>query len=221
MSPTVRVLMVGPPASGKGTQGRLIAEHYGVPYLSSGEMLRAEVEAGTELGRRVAGLVHAGDLVPDDVMLDLFRDRFTAAVRSGGCVLDGFPRTLAQARAAHDIASTVGAAATAVIFLDVPDEELARRMRHRAVAENRADDTDSVLRHRIAVYREQTAPLLDYYGERGVLVRIDAARPLPEVTADVLAAIEERGAPAAAFTASSSDPSTGAGASAEQPVASD
>ncbi len=189
----MRLLLIGPPASGKGTQGRRIAAHFDVTYLSSGELLRAEVTAGTELGRRVADDLARGDLVPDDVILDVLREPLTAALTSGGYVLDGFPRTVAQARALDGVAARMGGAPQAVVWFDVDDAELLRRTRSRARIESRGDDVDTVARHRIDVYNNATAPLVDYYRNAGLLIRIDAARPVDDVTVDVVTALEAFG----------------------------
>jgi adenylate kinase len=186
----VHVLLIGPPASGKGTQGRRIAERYGVTYLSSGEILRKEVAAGTELGRRVADDLAAGDLVPDELMLEVLRAPLQAALTSGGYVLDGFPRNVAQARELSAYAAELGGAPDAAVWFDVEDAELLRRTRSRAVAEGRVDDVDAVARHRIDVYAAATAPLIDHYRGQKLLIRVDAAKPVDDVTDVVLAALE-------------------------------
>jgi adenylate kinase len=182
----VRVLLIGPPASGKGTQGRRIASTFGVPYLSSGELLRTQVAAGTSLGERVAADLAAGDLVPDDVMLEALRDPLHEALTSGGYVLDGFPRNLAQALHLTTYATEFGGAPEVAVWFDVADAELLQRTRNRAIAEGRVDDVDAVARHRIDVYNAATAPLVDHYRELGLLIRVDAARPVDDVTATVL-----------------------------------
>jgi adenylate kinase len=186
----VHVLLIGPPASGKGTQGRRIAQRYGVSYLSSGEILRKEVAAGTELGRRVADDLAAGDLVPDELMLEVLRAPLQAALTSGGYVLDGFPRNVAQARELSAYAAELGGAPDAAVWFDVEDAELLRRTRSRAVAEGRVDDVDAVARHRIDVYAAATAPLIDHYRGQQLLIRVDAAKPVDDVTGVVLAALE-------------------------------
>lgn len=186
----MHVLLIGPPASGKGTQGRRIADRYGVTYLSSGEILRKEVAAGTDLGRRVADDLAAGDLVPDELMLEVLRAPLQAALTSGGYVLDGFPRNVAQARELSAYAAELGGAPDAAVWFDVEDAELLRRTRSRAVAEGRVDDVDAVARHRIDVYNAATAPLIDHYRGQQLLIRIDAAKPVDEVTDAVLAALE-------------------------------
>jgi adenylate kinase len=186
----VHVLLIGPPASGKGTQGRRIAARFGVTYLSSGEILRKEVETGTELGQQVADDLAAGDLVPDELMLEVLRAPLTAALTSGGYVLDGFPRNVAQALELSAYAAELGGTPDAVVWFDVEDAELLRRTRSRALAEGRVDDVDAVARHRIDVYAAATAPLIDHYRAQQLLIRIDAAKPVDEVTDVVLAALE-------------------------------
>jgi adenylate kinase len=186
----VHVLLIGPPASGKGTQGRRIAARYGVTYLSSGEILRKEVAAGTDLGRRVADDLAAGDLVPDELMLEVLRAPLQAALTSGGYVLDGFPRNVAQARELSAYAAELGGAPDVAVWFDVEDAELLRRTRSRAVAEGRVDDVDAVARHRIDVYAAATAPLIDHYRGQQLLIRVDASKPVDEVTDVVLAALE-------------------------------
>ena len=187
----MRVLLIGPPASGKGTQGRRTAAHFSVTYLSSGELLRAQVAAGTELGRRVADDLAAGDLVPDDLMLEVLRAPLDVALTSGGYVLDGFPRNVAQARELTAFAAKLGGAPEVAIWFDVEDSELLRRTRSRALSEGRVDDVDAVARHRIDVYVAATAPLIDHYRAQGLLIRVDAAQPVDEVTAVVLEALQQ------------------------------
>jgi len=186
----VHVLLIGPPAAGKGTQGRRIAARFAVTYLSSGELLRTEVAAGTALGQQVAADLAAGDLVPDELMLEVLRAPLEAALTSGGYVLDGFPRNVAQALELAAYAAQMGGTPDAVVWFDVEHDELLRRTRSRALAEGRVDDADAVARHRIDVYTAATAPLIDHYRAQHLLIRIDAAKPVDEVTAIVLAALE-------------------------------
>jgi adenylate kinase len=186
----VRVLLIGPPASGKGTQGRRIAAHFSVTYLSSGELLRAQVAADTELGQRVADDLAAGDLVPDDVMLEVLHTPLDEALTSGGYVLDGFPRNVAQAWELTAFAEKLGGAPEVAIWFDVEDAELLRRTRRRALSEGRVDDVDAVARHRIDVYVAATAPLIDHYRAQGLLIRVDAAQPVDDVTVVVLDALQ-------------------------------
>jgi adenylate kinase len=184
----VRLVLVGPPGSGKGTQGPAIADRLGVPYLSTGDVLRAQVEAGTDLGRQVATLIDRGELVPDDLMVALVAAALADRSTSAGYVLDGFPRTLTQARAIECTSSPL-AAPEVVVHLALPDDVLFERLDRRAREEGRADDDRSVIERRLRVYADETEPLLDHYRQRGSLVTVDGDRPPAEVTAAILAAL--------------------------------
>ena len=184
----MRVIMLGPPGAGKGTQGERIASRYGVPHISSGELFRDEVARQTDTGKTLQRYLDAGDLVPDDLVLSLIMDRVIAAHAEGGWVLDGFPRTLPQAEAAAKAAAEAGISAQAVVYLEVPAEVLADRLADRG--EGRADDSAQVARHRLEVFTEHTMPLLDYYTQRGIIVRIDASPPVDEVSAAIFAALD-------------------------------
>lgn len=184
----MRLLLIGPPGSGKGTQAVRIADHFGIAHISSGELLRRHVEEGTPIGRAVAGYLAAGDLVPDGIVMDVLRKPVELASRQGGYVLDGFPRTVAQAEAAYLIAREINAWVQVALFLDVPRDELIARMLARG--QGRSDDTLAVIHHRLAVFDELTTPLLDYYARREVLVTVDGAKPVEEVTAAAIAALE-------------------------------
>lgn len=188
----MRTILLGAPGSGKGTQGDVLAERFGVTHISTGELLRNEIALGSEIGRAVARYVQAGELVPDDIVLELLLKRIAAAVATGGYVLDGFPRTLAQAKRAYDLAATAGAAADAVVYLAVPDDIVRERLLARA-PQGRSDDADpEVTERRLKVFHSETEPLLDYYKERGVLVTVDAAGPPDEVSQLMISAIEAR-----------------------------
>ena len=184
----MRVIMLGPPGAGKGTQGDRIASRYGVPHISSGELFRDEVARQTETGKTLQRYLDAGDLVPDDLVLSLIMDRVLAAEAEGGYVLDGFPRTLPQAEAAAKVAREANMSAQAVLYLEVPAEVLAARLADRG--EGRADDSAQVARHRLEVFTEHTRPLLDYYTRRGIIVRIDASPPVDEVSEAIFAALD-------------------------------
>jgi adenylate kinase len=161
-----------------------------VPHVSTGALFRAAVAAETDVGKKVLGYLARGDLVPDDIVAAIVRDEVLKAVRdTGGYLLDGFPRTLAQARAAHALALEYGIAAHAAVTFDVPREVLLERLLGRGTQDGRTDDAAAVIRHRLDVYDAETAPLLDYYAERGVLVRIDGNRPVAEVSAACIAAL--------------------------------
>jgi adenylate kinase len=189
----MRLLLLAPPGAGKGTQGERLAEHFGVQHLSTGDLLRAEVVAGSSLGRAVADSLSAGDLVPDDLMTDLLREPLITAAKGGGYILDGFPRTLSQAHQAFELARDLGITVHAVLALEAPDDVLRERLLGRASTGGRADDTEGVINHRLDVYAAQTRPLLAYYAGRGVLKRIDATPPPDEVFAAILDALEDIG----------------------------
>jgi adenylate kinase len=198
----VNVLMLGAPGSGKGTQGERLAVRHGVPHLSSGDLLRAHVEAGTELGHAAADAMQRGDLIADDLVIAMVLDEVLGPAARRGFVLDGFPRTVAQATAAYDAARYHGVTLQAVVFLDVPHELLFERLAARGAQSGRADDNEATIRHRIDVYMEQTLPLVDYYTGRGIIHRIDATGTIDEVTERVFRAIDDglRGAGAAPAT---------------------
>jgi adenylate kinase len=188
----VRLVLVGPPGSGKGTQGPVIAERLGMPYVSTGDVLRAEVAAGTELGRQVSAVLDRGDLVPDDLMVTVVAaalDHHGRAAR--GYVLDGFPRTLAQALMVERPGSPLAPPDLAVL-IRLPDHVVHDRLRRRA-EEGRTDDADpAVIERRLEVYREEAEPLLDHYRARGALVTVDGDQRPPEVTEAILTALAAR-----------------------------
>jgi adenylate kinase len=189
----VRVLMVAPPGAGKGTQGAMIAEHFHIRRIAMGDLLREHVAGGTELGRQVEAYLDRGDLVPDDVVLEMLRQALAAAREAGdGYVLDGIPRTMAQAKAAYAIARELGMTAGVALHLQADDDELMRRLLKRADLEHRSDDTESVIRQRLRLYREVTEPVLAFYARRGILLNVDAMQPVEDVSRDVLTALEAR-----------------------------
>jgi adenylate kinase len=185
----MNVLLIGPPGSGKGTQGERLAERLGLEHIAAGDLLRAEVEAQTPLGRQVADYMRRGDLVPDVVILSLLMPRVLAAAAGNGYLLDGFPRSVQQAVEARSLAERAGAAPDAVLYLDAPRDELVRRILARAEIEGRADDNPETVANRLQVFDEATRPLVDYYRERGLLKVIDANRGEDEVTADIVATL--------------------------------
>ncbi len=184
----MRLLLIGAPGSGKGTQAVRIAERLGITHISSGDLLRQHVTEGTALGKQVQRYVSRGDLVPDQMVLDMLRKPIIAASESGGYVLDGFPRTVEQAKVAYDTARALGVAVQIAIHLNVPTEELVRRLLARGRG---SDDTQEVIEHRLEVYEAKTKPMIDYYAEREALVTVDGSLPEDEVTAAVTAGIED------------------------------
>jgi adenylate kinase len=186
----MRIILLGAPGSGKGTQGTALAERFGVRHISTGDLLRAHIAEGTELGRAAAPFVERGELVPDDVMLQIAGNAAVEAASEGGYVLDGFPRTLEQAERAYEFAVPADVAANAVVYLAVPDDVARERLATRAVA-GRADDSDPVvIERRLRVFHEQTEPLLEFYRNRGILIPVDASRPPNEVTEAMLEAVK-------------------------------
>lgn len=187
-----RALLLAPPGAGKGTQGERLAQRHGVPHLATGDLLREHVSRGTDLGRAAAAHMDSGDLVPDDLVIEMVLQRIGG--HDGGepmtdFLLDGFPRTLPQARAAYEFARKAHRTFHAVIVLEVPEDELVRRLVRRGEEQGRADDSAEVIRNRLAVYEASTGPLVEYYEERGILVRVDGTGAVADVTERVEAAL--------------------------------
>ena len=189
----MRLILLGAPGAGKGTQGVRLADHYGVAHVASGDILRAHVAEGTPLGPRVAAFVAAGELVPDDLVLEVVGRAVGEAMETGGYLLDGFPRTLAQAEKAYELAKEGDITADAVLFLDVPDEVAVERLVDRSATSGRVDDASTtVIRHRLEVFHDQTYPLLDFYRQNDRLVTIDASAPPEDVFASIVKTLDER-----------------------------
>lgn len=184
-----RIVLLGPPGAGKGTQAELLAGQLGVPAISTGDMLRLAVASGTELGGKVKGIMASGALVDDATMADVVKDRLAQADARQGFLLDGYPRTLPQAHTLEGILTGAGRELDAVLCVEVPEEELVRR----AVLRGRADDSEEVVRERLRVYREKTEPLIGYYRERGLLYPIDGNLPVDKVTSQMLIALGVNG----------------------------
>ena len=190
----VRVIMLSPPGAGKGTHSNWLTLQTGAAHISSGDILRAEVARESDLGREVAAYTDRGDLVPDELIFSILAPAVVAAARdSGGYVLDGFPRTMPQALRAAKFGADLALTSNAVIYLTAPDEELVSRLLERAQRDGRADDTLDVIRHRLAVFAKETAPLIEYYRGRGILVEVSTDRPEAEVQADLLGKLQARG----------------------------
>ena len=177
----MRLLLLAAPGGGKGTQGERLAEFYHIKHISSGDVLRAEAEQDTPLGREVADYQRRGDLVPDQIVFDLVIPIMAAAAARGGYLLDGFPRTLSQAVKAFDIARRGDFTLDAAVYLDVPEQVLVERLADRA----RPDDTADVIRHRLEVFAATTSPLVAYYRDRGILLEVDGNQPLDVITAEI------------------------------------
>jgi adenylate kinase len=185
----MRIVFLGPPGSGKGTQAKLVSQRLSVPAVSTGDMLRIAVRAATPLGMKAREVMAQGELVPDDLMIGLIRERITAADAGAGAgagarkgfVLDGYPRTIPQAESFEKLLAEDGVALDAVVNFDVPDPVLVERLSGRADAERRADDRPETVRERLRVYHEKTEPLVNYYRGKGLLVPIDAVGGIDEV----------------------------------------
>jgi adenylate kinase len=187
----MRILMIAPPGAGKGTQGALIAAHFSIPHIATGELLRDHVARQTALGQAVQAYLDRGELVPDLIVLDMTREALVAAkAAGGGYVLDGIPRNMEQARAAYRIGLELGMTADVALHLQADDAELTRRLLARAAVEHRSDDTAEVIAQRLALYHEVTSPIVAWYRERGILVSVNGMRPVREVSRDILAALE-------------------------------
>jgi adenylate kinase len=187
----MRILMVAPPGAGKGTQGALIAAHFNIPHIATGELLRDHVARRTALGQAVQAYLDRGELVPDQIVLDMTREAIIAAkAAGGGYVLDGIPRNMAQARATYEIALELGMTADVALYLQAGNAELTRRLLARAALEHRSDDTPEVIAQRLALYYDVTAPILAWYRDRGILVSVDAMRSAQEVGREILVALE-------------------------------
>jgi adenylate kinase len=190
----VRVIMLSPPGAGKGTHSRWLTLQTGAAHISAGDLLRAEVARGSDLGRQVAAYTERGDLVPDDLIFRILAPAVVAAARdTGGYVLDGFPRTMPQALRAAQFGADLALTSNGVIYLTAPEDELVSRLLDRAQRDGRADDTLGVIRHRLAVFAKATAPLVDYYRSRGILLELSTDRPEAEVQADLLDWLKARG----------------------------
>ena len=190
---SARFLIVGPQGSGKGTQGVLVADAFGVPQVATGDIFRANVAGGTELGKRVQAIIEAGDLVPDALTSELVRDRLEQADAARGFLLDGYPRNRGQVDDLDAFLTARGEALDAVIELEVPRAESIARLQQRAADQGRTDDTEEVIANRLAIYERETAPILDVYRARGIVVRIDGVGSLDEVTERIFSALAARG----------------------------
>ena len=187
----MRLLMVAPPGAGKGTQAVQLASYYRIAHLSSGDLFRKEVAAGSDVGRRAAEFLARGDLVPDGLVLQVLAPHVLEAAAHGGYVLDGYPRTLAQAEEAHEVAGRIsGVELQAVVHLEVGRDELLRRLLARAEQDGRADDQESIIHHRLDVYDRETAPMLGFYASRGLVVDVDGEGAVDEVFEAIVGAVD-------------------------------
>ena len=213
----MQIVLFGPPGAGKGTQAKFISEQYNVPHISTGDILRENVREGTELGKKAKVYMDKGALVPDSVLIDIIKERLQKPDTRRGFLLDGFPRTLPQAESLDEILDDINKKLDAVVNIEVGAQELVKRLSGRLTCRNcgatyniktnppkmdnicdacggelyqRADDTEDAIRNRIAVYKKQTSPLIDYYKKKGILVDIDGEREIDEVRSDIMKALE-------------------------------
>ena len=186
----MRLILMGPPGAGKGTQAKFVAQHFGIPAISTGDIFRANVSEGTPLGKEAQRYMDAGEYVPDEVTNAMVRDRLGLDDAKPGFLLDGYPRTLPQVEELDGMLADLGIALDAIVSLTVDRDELVQRLLQRASVEGRADDTEDVIRRRQQVYRDETEPLLDHYRDR--LVTVDAVGSIEEITDRVAAALRAR-----------------------------
>jgi adenylate kinase len=185
------ILLLGPQGAGKGTQGRLIASEYAIPHVATGDMLRAAMADGSALGQQVRPIYDSGRLVPDDLMIALIRERLSGEDARDGFVLDGFPRTMAQADALEEMLREIGRDLDVVFEFQVPDEVGRERMLKRAAEEGRTDDTPEAIDERLRLYHEETKPLIEYYRTRGNLVGVHGDRPVNQVFSEIQQTLEQ------------------------------
>lgn len=188
-----RFLLIGAPGAGKGTQAERLAEAFGIPAISTGDIFRYNVKNETELGKLAKSFMDRGEYVPDSVTNDLVRDRLSQEDASKGFLLDGYPRTEDQVNELDDILASVGAKLDAVVLLTADTDEVVRRLLNRAIEQGRADDTEDVIRRRLEVYEEQTAPLINIYADRNLVLTVDGLGEVADVTERILNGLAVRG----------------------------
>ena len=186
----MRLIIMGPPGAGKGTQAKFIAEHFAIPAISTGDIFRANVSQGTQLGVEAKRYMDAGEYVPDEVTNQMVRNRIDEPDAAPGFLLDGYPRTLAQVDELDGMIEHTGHALDAVVVLTVDQDELVERLLQRAQTDGRADDTEEVIRRRQEIYGEETAPLIEVYRDRGILIEVDGMGEIDDVTTRIFAALD-------------------------------
>jgi adenylate kinase len=193
----MRFVLFGAPGSGKGTQAARLKQDYGIPHISTGDLLRGEIKEGTELGKKAKALMDAGHLLPDDIMLGIIEHRLAQADAKPGFILDGYPRNLAQADALDSVLAKIGQPLDVVIKLEVPFDAIVARCEVRFEAEHRPDDEPETVKKRLGIYADQTAPVAEFYAKRGKLKIVDGVGDLDDVTARIKAALNEASAASA------------------------
>jgi adenylate kinase len=187
----MRIILMGPPGAGKGTQAQVVAERYSIPAISTGDIFRKNVSEGTELGVQAQRFMDAGEYVPDELTNLMVRNRIDEPDADRGFLLDGYPRTLAQVEELDGMIKHTGHVLDAVVVLTVDKEELVQRLLQRAATEGRADDTEDVVRRRYEVYDDQTAPLIDVYRDRGLMIEVDGMGEVDEVSQRIFDALDK------------------------------
>lgn len=190
MTQPVRLLIVGPPGAGKGTQATMIAERYGIPAISTGDIFRANIKNQTELGKQVEAIVSSGSYVPDALTNAIVADRLREEDARAGFLLDGYPRTVEQVHELDRMLTAEGGSLDAVVLLEADIDEVVARLLNRAAEQGRADDTEEVIRHRQEVYAEQTAPLIELFDQRNIVVRVDGLGTVDEVADRIAVALD-------------------------------
>jgi adenylate kinase len=188
----MRIVLLGPPGSGKGTQATMLVKHLGLPHISTGALLRNAAKRGTALGLQAKAITDKGELVPDDIMSDMIEERLSRDDVADGFILDGYPRNLAQARSLDAVLERLNKPADEAIHIDIDQEQIIQRIAKRAKEEGRADDTEETVRNRMRVYAEQTAPVADYYAERGLLTRVLGDGLKEEILQRILSVLDTR-----------------------------
>lgn len=187
----MRIVLLGAPGSGKGTQAALLKEHYSIPHISTGDLLRQAVADATPLGLKAKEIMDRGELVPDDVMLNLIRERLGRDDVASGFILDGYPRNLAQAEALTTVLTDIGQPVEEAVLIEVNPEMVVQRIAQRAAQEGRSDDTEEVVRNRLRIYEEQTAPVAGFYADAGLLTRILGEGTIEEVLERIKSALQQ------------------------------
>jgi adenylate kinase len=185
----MRIVLLGPPGSGKGTQATMLVEHLGIPHISTGALLREAAKNGTELGLKAKQISDKGNLVPDDIVLGMLEERLNEPDVENGFILDGYPRNLAQAESLEKVLERLGQPADEAVLIEIDAEQIIKRIAKRAKQEGRADDTEETVRNRLRVYTEQTAPVADFYAERGLLTQVLGDGSIDEILQRILSVL--------------------------------